>query len=96
MSRSLPIKAEVTVMDPVRSAPIAIAIVAVNTNSTSCTVELKQGGRILFVCTSPIGSMSVGFSDMLGTIGLDWPEVWTVFSSAMLQKAVSTEIEVAT
>ena len=49
MSRSLPMNDETTVMEPVSNEPIAMAIVAVKTNKTSCTVDLKHAGRTLFV-----------------------------------------------
>ena len=45
MPRSAPTDADMTETAPLRKAPIAIAIVAVNTNSTSCVVDLKHGGR---------------------------------------------------
>ncbi|KAG9697489.1 hypothetical protein KCU69_g8225, partial [Aureobasidium melanogenum] len=45
MPRSAPTEAEMTDTAPLKKAPIAIAMVAVNTNSTSCVVDLKHGGR---------------------------------------------------
>ncbi|KAG9973122.1 hypothetical protein KCU98_g12842, partial [Aureobasidium melanogenum] len=45
MPRSAPTEAEMTETAPLRKAPIAIAMVAVNTNRTSCVVDLKHGGR---------------------------------------------------
>ncbi|KAG9829986.1 hypothetical protein KCU98_g12866, partial [Aureobasidium melanogenum] len=45
MPKSAPTEAEMTETAPLKKAPIAIAMVAVNTNSTSCVVDLKQGGR---------------------------------------------------
>ena len=53
--RSRPIKLEMTVTDPVSKAPMAMAIVAVSTKSTSCTVEEKHAGRTLFVVTGSRG-----------------------------------------
>jgi len=35
-----------TATAPLKKAPIAIAIVAVKTNSTSCVVDLKHDGRL--------------------------------------------------
>lgn len=45
ISRSAPTEAEMTATAPLKKAPIAIAIVAVKTNSTSCVVDLKHDGR---------------------------------------------------
>lgn len=45
MPRSAPTEADMTETAPLKKAPIAIAIVAVNTNSTSCVVDLKHAGR---------------------------------------------------
>lgn len=49
--RSRPMKLDTTVTDPVSKAPIAMAIVAVSTKSTSWIVEEKHAGRTLFVVT---------------------------------------------
>lgn len=59
MPRSLPMKDEFVVTDPVSREPIAIAMVAVNTKRTSCTVDLKQAGRPLSVWMGSMDSMVV-------------------------------------
>lgn len=62
MFKSLPMNEDVTVTDPATKTPIAIAIVAVRTNNTSCVVELKHAGRPLFVCTGSIGAVPASSS----------------------------------
>lgn len=57
LTYDLPMKVEATVTEPARKLVIAIAIVAVKTNRTSCSVVLKHAGRALFVWTGTIGSI---------------------------------------
>ena len=45
MPRSLPTKDVMTVTDPPRNEPMAIAMVAVRTKRISTTVDLKHAGR---------------------------------------------------
>jgi hypothetical protein len=72
MSRSLPTKELMTVTTPVKKAPIAIAIVAVKTNNTSCNVERKHAGLALLVWTGSMGCKSFDNVEPLsvGLIGL--------------------------
>ena len=83
MSRSRPMYDDTTVIEPVSKAPIAIAIVAVNTNNTSWTVVLKHAGRTLFVWTGSMGSMAAALS-FEGVFGLDRLLFSASFSSPIL------------
>lgn len=68
MPRSLPTEAEMTETAPLKKAPIAIAMVAVNTNSTSCVVDLKHGGRPSGLGTSTVEGMTA-FSSIVAEAG---------------------------